>query len=167
MIKYVWKNDEYVSLKNASVADPQKIGEALKNIEEKDSGRMPTEAIVAAATNKANVLHPHFEWDNKVAAHSYRLQQARHLVSLIRVEDANTGDNVPAYYSIADKHGTAYRSHDKVVTSHELQLSVLRQAERDLSAFMTRYRALQDVCSLVKPAKDALKRKLEDVAAPL
>jgi hypothetical protein len=165
MIKYVWKNDDYVSLKNAKDADPQKIGEALKKLEDKD-GRMPSETIVEAAKSPKHVLHPHFEWNDKLAAHQHRLQQARHLVSLIRVEDAD-GEPVPAYYSIADKEGIAYRPHDKVVTSHELQHAVLKQAERDLSAFLVRYRVLQDVCDMVRPAKDVLDRKLSEVHAPL
>jgi N-acyl-D-aspartate/D-glutamate deacylase len=165
MIRYVWKNDDYVSLKNAKDADPQAIGEALKKIEDKE-GRMPTEAIVTAAKNKEHVLHPHFEWNDKLAAHQHRLHQARHLVSLIRIDDG-TDLPPPAYYSIADKEGYAYRPHDKVVRSYELQHAVLKQAERDLSAFLLRYRVLQDVCDLVKPAKDVLDRKLSEVHAPL
>lgn len=161
MIRYVFK-DDWVALKNASKADPQKIGEALAKITADHSGRLTPENVVGAAQQKSHVLHKHFEWDDATAAHHYRLDQARTIIRSIKVVDEETEETQPAFVSVAD-NGVAYRSVQEVVTSRELQLSVLRQAERDLHAFEKRYSMLQDVCELVKSARSKIEARAADL----
>lgn len=162
MIRYVFKDDDMVILRNAKKADPQKIGEALAKISEAEKGYLTPEAVIVAAKSPRHVLHPHFEWDDEAAAHAHRLGQARRLISLIRIEDEATSDIVPAFHSIADRSGKSYRTAEAVTNSRELQLIVLRQAERELKAFERRYRVLQDVCVHVRAAQEAVGRKLAE-----
>lgn len=157
MIKYAFK-DDHVILKNASKADPQKIGQELAKIAEAHGGRLMPEDVVNSARKTDNPLHPHFEWNDKLAAQSYRLDQARNIIRIIRIEDAENGDARPAYVSISDG-GTSYRKLEEVVASRELQLIVLQQAERDLRAFEKRYHMLNDICSAVAEARQAIERK--------
>lgn len=157
MIKYAFKEDHAI-LKNASKANPQKIGEALAKITAAHSGRLEPENVVKAAKDEKSPLHHHFEWNDRVAAHSYRMDQARNIIRIIRVEDTETGDVQPAYVSVA-QGGVSYRAVSEVVNSRELQLIVLQQAERDLRAFQKRYRMLKDICEAIEPVFDALDRQ--------
>ncbi len=161
MIKYSFKDDVAV-LKNASKADPQKIGEALAKITEAHAGRLVPEDVVNAAKDKKSPLHLHFEWNDAVAAHSYRMDQARNIIRIIRVEDSDSGEVQPAYVSVA-QGGVAYRKIDEVVASRELQLIVLQQAERDLRAFQKRYHMLNDICGAIQPALDVVARRKSEM----
>lgn len=156
MIKYCFK-DEWVALKNASKADPQKIGEALAGISTKQGGRLEPEHVVNAARDAKNVLHKHFEWDDKVAAHAHRLDQARGIIRSVRVLDGDGSGDKPAFISIADR-GVSYRSAGEVADSRVLQLAVLAQAERELEAFERRYAMLKNVCQLVAAARDGIRQ---------
>lgn len=157
MIKYTFKDDQVI-LKNAAKADPQRIGEELAKLADAHAGRLTPQAVVEAARAPKNPLHPHFEWNDKVAAEGFRLDQARNIIRVIRVEDEETQEVKPAYVSISD-HGVAYRSVSEVVSSKELQLIVLQQAERDLTAFRKRYHMLQDICELINQALTNVERK--------
>lgn len=161
MIKYTFRDDTVI-LKNSAKANPQKIGEALAKITEAHAGRLMPEAVVNAAKDTKSPLHPHFEWNDKVAAHSYRLDQARNLIRIIRVEDEETQEQKPAFVSVADG-GVAYRKVEEVVNSRALQLIVLQQAERDLAAFRKRYHMLNDICELIGKAESAVATKRSEL----
>lgn len=157
MIKYTFKEGP-LTIKNAKKADPQVIGEALSGIPSQDG--LKPRAVLAMAKSNRHPLHKHFEWDNEIAGEAYRLEQARELIRIIRVEDdeASAGYS-PAFYSITQKSGTAYHTHAAVKSSADLQLLVLRQAERDLDAFDNRYRELQDICAIVREAREKVREK--------
>lgn len=140
MIHYAFA-DRPLILNNAKKADPQKIGEALAKIAGANQGLLAPEVVVKAAENPRNALHQHFEWDDAKAANAYRLSQARTIIRLIATEDVE-GDAVPAFYSISDKGGRAYRSYAEVKESPRLQRLILESARRDLEAFQRRYRQL-------------------------
>ena len=157
MIKYRFKEDEPLTIKAADKANPQKIGEALAKITEANKGHLVPAAVVQAARDAKHILHRHFEWNDKAAAEKFRLDQARSLIRCIHVdsEDAESGAT-RAFLSIREKDGTSYRSITDVLNSADLQQRVLAQAERDLLAFESRYRNLEDICSLIRAARERL-----------
>jgi hypothetical protein len=170
MIKYVFREDEPLCIKAAGKADAQTIGESLAEIAAKGGDKLKPEAVVFEARRKSHPLHRHFEWDDEVAAESYRVDQARNLIRIVRVidEDAHEGTS-RAFVSISTKTGTAYHTIEKVKSSADLQLAVMQQADRDLEAFQRRYRELVDICTVVASARDKLREKrakLESRAAP-
>jgi hypothetical protein len=60
-------------------------GEALNTLVKEHGVLSP--ALVVDAARPANApLHPAFEWDDHVAAESYRREQARHIIHHLRVE---------------------------------------------------------------------------------
>jgi transposase len=168
MIKYVFRNELPLTIKNARKADAQKIGEALHKITNAAGKRTP-HAVVEAARAEKHVLHRHFEWKDAIAAEAYRLDQAR---ALIRCIDVVTNDDEPpmrAFISITEKNGTAYHTNNEVLGNLELQVIVLRQAERDFLAYEKRLREFQDLCDAVRKAREkiaAKRAKLEDEARP-
>lgn len=169
MLRYVFKDDEPIRIKAAGKADPQAIGEVLQALTEKAGGDLKPEAVVDAARDRQNALHAHFEWDDKVAAEAHRLDQARNIIRIIRVEDEDAvGGNTRAFVSISGNSGVAYKPMAVVKKSHDLQLALLKAAERDLDAFKARYRELKDICDLVETARERVvtrRSKIETRAA--
>lgn len=49
------------------------------------------------------------------------------------------------------------------MSSVDLQLSVLKQAERDLAAFERRYRDLEAICDTVRQAREAVVKRRQKV----
>lgn len=161
MIRYSFKED-FVAIKNAKGADPQKIGEALEAIAVANGGTITPAVVLETAKDPKNPLHAHFEWDDGKAAIAYRMDQAREIVRVIRVEDE---DEEPrqAFLSISDGGGTAYHRVGDVMRSSGLQLRVLAQAERDLQAWERRYSSLSDICDLVKVAREKTAAKKQEL----
>jgi hypothetical protein len=163
-IKYIFREDEPLRIKAAGKADPQTIGEALAEIAEKAEGHLTPSAVVDSARSENHPLHPHFEWNDSAAAEAYRLDQARSIIRMVRVVDDSTNDGTTrAFLSVKDPAGMSYRSIGDVKSSLELQLAVLRQAERDLEAFKRRYREMTDICDLIEQAKRKLKTRLDNM----
>ncbi len=169
MIRYVFREDEPLVIKAAGKADPQIIGEALAEITEKNGGRLTPNHVVDAARSSNHPLHQHFEWNDAQAAEAYRLDQARSIIRVVRVVDDEARDGTSrAFMSINDNNGQAYRSITEVKSSAELQMALLRQADRELEAFQRRFREMSDVCDLVDQARkkiEARKSKFETRAA--
>lgn len=161
MIRYVFREDEPIRLKAAAQANPQVIGEALAKIADEKNGELTPQAVLDAARIKTSPLNPHFEWNDSVAAEKYRLDQARNLIRIVRVEDDTAEDGTsPAYISINDGDGRAYRALDTVKRSVDLQIALLKQARRDLEAWEKRYRDLGDICKHVKEAREQIERRI-------
>lgn len=162
MIRYVFK-EAPITIKNAAKADPQKIGEALAKIADENGGKTKPQHVVDAAKDRKSPLHRYFEWDDAKAAASHRLDQARTLIRVVRSFDEETQeaeDASPAFLSVSEKGGVAYRSVGEVQSSAYLQTIILQQAIRDLDAWRNRYRVLTDVCSMVAEARDKLNDRL-------
>ena len=157
MIKYRFKEDEPLTIKAADKANPQKIGEALTKISAVNGGHLVPAAVVDAARDTKSVLHRHFEWNDKAAAEKFRLDQARSLIRCIHVESEDTEIGATrAFLSIRDKSGVSYRTIADVLNSADLQQRLLAQAEKDLLAFEARYQNLEDICSLIRAARERL-----------
>lgn len=162
MIRYIFREEEPIRIKGAGQANPQIIGEALAKIADERKGELTPKAVVDAARVKTHPLNPHFEWNDSVAAEAYRLDQARNLIRIVRVEDEAAEDGTSrAFISINDGDSTAYRPLDQIKKSADLQLALLKQADRDLQAFERRYNSLTDLCKVVRQARDAVRRQLE------
>lgn len=154
--RYVFAPDEPLRIKNGKYADPQSIGEALAQIAVYNSGYLLPYAVVDAARDPASPLHRFFEWDDRAAAEAYRAVEARRLIRLIRIVDDEREEPPRAFLSVreAEGGGVSYRTAEEVASSRELQEAVLASAQRDLEAFERRFRQLQDVCELVREARE-------------
>lgn len=161
---YSFREDLVPGFKNHDKADPQAIGEALQKITDGNNGRLTPSAVVTEATKRSHPLHRHFEWDDTVAAEAFRLDQARSLISSIEITSTDSDRGAArAFLSINDRGGRAYHAVSEVLVSRDLQLGVLRLALRDLTAFEKRFRDIQDICELVRVARDKLASKLHDL----
>lgn len=161
MIQYVFK-DQPVAIKNAKIADAQRIGEALAAIAADAGGELRPQTVwQRARADKNNPLHAHFEWDVQKAAEAHWTDQARTIIRCVRVLDEETEQTEPAFLSVSARGGVSYRSLGDVKSSTDLQLAVLKSAERDLDAFERRYRDLSEVCDLVRAARSKVRKRRE------
>ena len=162
MVRYVFREDEPIRIKAAGKADPQVIGQALQEIAKDHGQELSPKHVVDAARSSNHPLHPHFEWDDALAAEAFRLDQARNIIRIVRVEDVESKEGTSrAFLSVATKDGVAYRGFDEVKRSVELQTALLQGAKRDLDAFERRYRELMDVCQIVSKAREAVQKRLD------
>jgi hypothetical protein len=166
MIRYVF-SDSPLTIKGSAKADPQVIGDALEKIRSANDGRIQPKAVVESARSQKNPLHKHFEWDNSVAAESFRLEQARELIRCVRIVDTDVKrGNVQAFVSVKSESGVNYHAVRDVQNSVTLRYAVLIQAEKDLDAWEKRYKELREICSVVAGARQMIKRKREGESRP-
>ena len=50
------------------------------------NGKITTELVVDTAKDPDNILHTSFEWNDKVAGHQFRLEQAEHLINRYEIK---------------------------------------------------------------------------------
>lgn len=78
------------------------IREELAKLEDGE-GRVTPEIVVEAASDVRHPLHDYFEWDDNEAARRFRIDQARHLITRVKVEYKSTpGTIVKACVYIRD-----------------------------------------------------------------
>lgn len=126
----------------------------LKKIEDRDQIITPL-AVVKVAQDETNPLHPHFEWDDQVAAAGYRLWQARELVNSYEVEIK--GKNQEAFHSVlVEINGVrtrGYVSTERIVTSKDLQDQVKQAALREIVYWQQKYKNIQELVGIVDTEK--------------
>jgi hypothetical protein len=152
---------ENAFFKGSSTADPQVIGEILAKIQRSATVPMDQAMWRAAEGNPKHPLFGHYDWDIRSAAESHWTAQSQAIIRSIRSVDDKQPElgTVRAFHSIATPgEGRAYYTHKEVTRSADLQLRLLRQAERDLLAFERRYQELIDICEVVRGAR----KKVED-----
>jgi hypothetical protein len=147
-------------------ADAQVIGEVLEQLTRENGGRLKGKHLVEAARKRGHPLHRHFEWDDRIAAEAYRLDQANALIRSIRIiAEDEVSTAARAYHAINDD-GTAYRSSTEIATSALLQLALHRAALRDLIAWENRYRSIATIYSMIKVAREQLEETIATMHGP-
>lgn len=63
--------------------DDTTIADEIKKIETK-TGRITEESLIEAARPRNHPLHPEFTWDDKIAGHTCRIQEARRLINRVK-----------------------------------------------------------------------------------
>ena len=163
MPRYVFKKDEPIRIKSAAKADAQVIGDELERIRQSAGGELEPKRVVEMARDLSNPLHPHFEWNDALAAEAYRVDQARNIIRIVRIVDDAADEPPRAFLSISGKTGVSYRSLEDVKRSAEFQGALLARAEADLEAFTQRYRELKDICEIVSAAAEKVKSRRKEL----
>lgn len=143
------------------------IKHALVEIERAAGHGIRPEDVVEAARDKKHPLHSRFDWNDKIAGHKWRLQQARQLINSVRVV-THTADKVlvtPFYVrdpsSKSDEQGylsiDALRTdkdvaREAIVNEFSMAASYLRRA-RDLAAALVVEEELERVSTNLETLK--------------
>jgi hypothetical protein len=158
MIRYCFK-DQPVTIKNVKDADPQAIGEAISELVQKYDGKIVKDEAIDECRRRSHPLNKHFEWNDKKAGVLYRRDQMRELARCVRIVNEDAGPPEIAFVSIyGPPGGHAYHRMDEVIDSTDLQLGILRSAQRDLNGWLKRYNSITAVCDLVHAATEQLEK---------
>jgi len=146
MTTYFWKPQ-------AGVPVPaQAAGEELERIRVSRNGRLTQEDVVQEARNKDNPLHPAFEWNDKKAAHQYRLTQAGYVIRMITmVGDGETDQGkepIRAFVNVRRDEDRSYTSVVHAMSDAELRAQVLAQAWKELQDWRKRHSELVEFARL-------------------
>ncbi len=146
-VRYVPKPGAHISR-----ADAQAVGEALEALAGMDG--VGAEEVVEAAADESSPLHPHFEWDDEVAAHKWRCWEARHLLHSVEVvvseaEDGEEPETVRAFHVVSlttddDTPATRrYMTLDVVTAREDFAEQVVQKAKDELRSFRKKYSRYQ------------------------
>ena len=125
----------------------------LERIRITNGGFLTPEAVVSAAKDEDNPLHPYFTWDDTEAAHRWRLEQARKLIRLSVTVIKQDTQPVRAYVSLLNDRGkNGYRATIDVLSDEDLRDQLLQCALRELAAFRHKYSVLSELAELFEVA---------------
>lgn len=112
---------------------------ALKDSE----GLLHAERVVTwAARHPNSALYNQFEWDNTVAAHQYRIWQARELIVTVTYE---SGGPQMVSLSVDRVKGGGYREVSDVIKDRELSEIMLRDALAELDRIRIKYKQVKQL----------------------
>ena len=133
--------------------DPQEAGEVLEKIRH-DKGILIPVDVLEEAKSPESPLHPAFEWDDTEAAKQHRINQARRLITSIRILNSPTGKPETAFISVrtADK-GRTYMPVTECMTDEELTVRVLAEARAFIESLERRYAHLTGVADVLANLK--------------
>lgn len=95
------------------------IRERLAEIEAANGGRLTPSDVVRDAKRKDSPLHPLFEWDTRKAAAAHWIDQARQIITSVRVQVRTDTTKVTAVYYVRDP--TAERGQQGYVSVNRLR----------------------------------------------
>ena len=136
------------------------VGKEIEKIIEENSGAIIPETIVRRAKPKKSPIHNCFEWDDKVAAHLYRVEQASHLLRSVTVVTQAADDEtieVRAFPNIKSEGGSYYTTIARVMDDVELSDQLESQILRELTYLRNKHKA-QKTFRDVWHAVDALSK---------
>lgn len=122
---------------NAEI-DAKEVGQVLSKL-----GSFTPEALVYKASDKKSPLHKYFEWDDRIAAHAYRLGQARNLVLAIGFD--NSGEFTRAFESVVINNNRLYVPMSEIEKSPDLIDQVLESILRELLFWKAKHQRYKDV----------------------
>ncbi|WP_280474795.1 hypothetical protein [Nocardia asiatica] len=119
-----------------------------------ERGRLTAQDVVDVARDEAHPLHSRFEWNDAVAGEAYRRVQAAELIRSVRIVYAQSPDGeerrVRAWSAFPDEPTRqGYMPTEEVVQDPFAAKLLLRQAERELTAFKRKYGHLKEFAALV------------------
>jgi hypothetical protein len=153
--------DKYQFTKGYKEFDEESItaqvaGEELERIHSK-RGRLDAEGVVQESRPEDAPLHPVFEWNDQVAAESYRRVQAMDLIRVVEVikPAVDQPKPRPAYVNVSTK-APEYQRPAVVARSPRLFESAYRQACERLIAAEKAMEHLQEIAKREQP--DAIRQ---------
>lgn len=124
-------------------------------------GLLRPEAVVQRASDPSNPLHASFCWDDSVAAHRHRLEQARALIRVSVTLLPGRAEPVRAYVSLTTDRASGqegaeaggYRPVAEVLQHDGLRKIMLEDALAELRAFQVKYARLEELASVFEAAR--------------
>lgn len=117
-------------------------------------GRLTPSIVVEDAAEPTHPLHSCFEWDDVVAGHAWRLEQARSLIQSVNVVYKEAGGkagprSVRAFQSVSGPDGRTYEPSDEVASDPLMRQMVLQDMEREWKTLKKRYEHFAEFSTMV------------------
>ena len=143
------------------ISNPEVIA-ALKALCSRD-GIISPEMVVEAARSKSSPLHDHFTWDDTEAAHQFRILEAKKLLRVtVEYLPIPQSESVRAFVSLGSDRldGGGYRTSVSVFSDEQMREQLLLDAQRDMQAFIRRYKHLTELSGVIEAMSSLALRKL-------
>jgi hypothetical protein len=141
-----------MSKKLNTAAKSKAVKRAIEALER--SGRVTPDEVVEAAKSKSSPLHSCFDWDDSVAGHKWRLEQARTLIRTVKVQITITQERmvtVPGYIrdpGQGERQG--YISVPQIKNDPESAQKALDNELRQIEGLLTRAENIAEACGFKK-----------------
>lgn len=124
--------------------DPTARDEIQRILEQ--HGEVRTSQVVEAAENPDSALHGYFLWDDDLAGHQYRLNQARTLIKRVRITHEGRDERLVHVKIQTEPKGEGYYKPLAVIVQNKTELSyALDEALVKLHAAQRAVEAIQNV----------------------
>ena len=115
-------------------------------------GELKPEYVVKESKKKDSLLHNCFEWDDKAAAHKFRIEQAAKIIRNIQIEltHDNVAYKIRAFVNVRDNKDLprTYVPTIDAILNEESYKDLMEQAKRDMHSFVTIYSQLSELNSV-------------------
>lgn len=119
-----------------------------------ERGRLTPEIVVDAAKPDGHPLHSRFEWDDEVAAESWRREQAADLIRSVRIRYVDAADrpqSVRAFVAVrGDQPGADYEPTEEALADPFTAKLLLAEFEREWKSFKAKYDHLAEFAEIVR-----------------
>jgi hypothetical protein len=119
-------------------------------------GTLNPEVVVLVATDPNHPLHNRFEWDDAVAGHKHRLQQAGALLRVVKLpNDGSHPRDLRAFVAVkgAEQGRADYVPTTEALSDPFTRALILRQMEREWKSMQQRYGAYAEFAALIAAAQ--------------
>lgn len=149
---YKWKAYASVTGLSAQVA-----GEELERIRRSRNGNMIAADVLKEARKASSPLHCAFEWDDKKAAHHYRLGQASDLIRAVVVMDTSKPEAPPvrAFVNVGENEDRGYTNVVAAMSDTVMRAQVIARAWKELEEWRGRYNDLLEFSKLFEVIDEA------------
>jgi len=89
------------------IKDKEVVEKRLAEIASANDGRLTPDLVVEDAQNPDSPLHELFEWNDGVAGHKYRIEQARQVITSVRVVITTEHKSVSTVFYVRDPEADA------------------------------------------------------------
>ena len=125
--------------------------EQLATIRE-EHGTLSPELLVEVASNPDHPLHDRFEWDDAIAGHKWRLEQAGQLLRVTFRPDPAKPTDLRAFVAVRgeDTPKSEYVPTADALADPFTRELLLRQMKRDAQTFQRRWKNMEQYAEVVR-----------------
>jgi len=138
-----------------------KVISELKRIAARNDGLLQPETVVVEARSCGSPLHDSFTWDDRIAGHQYRLEQARHLIRVSVEIIGETQERANVFVSLTtdrERKCGGYRIMTDVLTDKQMRAQMLGDALAELENFREKYSRLKELASVFAAIRKVRKK---------
>ena len=131
--------------------DASTAGAVLDGIRAK-TGRedVTPEELLDASRDADSPTHAEFDWDDSVAAHKWRLEQARLIIAHIRIIRADSQSEYKERAFVSAPGGNhAYVPLETALGKEEYREHLLNQAKKEMTVFIAKYRRIKELAKVI------------------